>query len=232
MAETELGIVYPETENVLTPLAPHFAALADSADEAITAVRNSSAIPVANEAARGTQFPTPAQGNAVYRLDRGYVERFYDEYASSGNPGGKTPAGWYPDGTATLPAVLDQETGVQTIASTSAWSTLPYAGITLVLPAPAWVEVTLDAWLAVSGVSNDARADVVVSGATTVAAQSHGWGSVAWGGQGTTRASAHKILKLNTGTNTIRVAGFRTVVNSGTFTISQGHLWVNPQRWA
>lgn len=232
MAETELGIVYPETENVLTPLAPHLAALAQTADDAIAAVRDASSVPVPTEAARNTLYPNPVQGNSVYRSDRGYVERYYEEYASSGNPGGKTPAGWYPDGTATLPEPLNADTGNQTIASTSAWTTLPWTGITLVLPVAAWVELTLDCWLAVTGTANDARADVVVTGATTVNAASGGWGSVAYGSTGTTKTSAHKIVKLNAGTNVIRISGWRTVVNSGTFAVSQGRVWVNPQRWA
>ena len=50
---------------------------------------------VADAAARNVLFPSPVQGNAVFRNDLGYEETYYGLYNVSTNPGGKTPAGWY-----------------------------------------------------------------------------------------------------------------------------------------
>lgn len=51
---------------------------------------------VANQTERDAQYPTPQQGMSVYRLDLGTQEIYYGLYNVSTNPGGKTPAGWYP----------------------------------------------------------------------------------------------------------------------------------------
>lgn len=51
---------------------------------------------VANQAARDAAYPTPVQGNAVFRSDKGYVETYFAAYNASTNVGGATPAGWYP----------------------------------------------------------------------------------------------------------------------------------------
>lgn len=50
---------------------------------------------VASASARDALFPSPVQGNSVFRSDLGYEERYYAAYNSSTNPGGRTPAGWY-----------------------------------------------------------------------------------------------------------------------------------------
>lgn len=50
---------------------------------------------VADQAARNALFPSPAQGNSVWRNDLGFEERYYAAYNASTNPGGRTPAGWY-----------------------------------------------------------------------------------------------------------------------------------------
>lgn len=89
-------IPYPEIGTNLTPLATHFAALAQGAQEAIDAVRASTSPPVNSDAERFALYPTPVQGNTVLRRDKGYTEAFFSEYSLTGNPGGATPAGWYP----------------------------------------------------------------------------------------------------------------------------------------
>ncbi len=50
---------------------------------------------VANQTERDAQYPTPAQGMAVYRTDLGYTQRYYGLYNASTNPAGRNPAGWY-----------------------------------------------------------------------------------------------------------------------------------------
>jgi hypothetical protein len=53
---------------------------------------------VADAAARDVLYPSPVQGNAVFRTDKGYEETYYAAYNASTNVGGATPAGWYPTG--------------------------------------------------------------------------------------------------------------------------------------
>lgn len=92
------NIIYPDAETSMTPLQTHFGALADSTQQAISGVRAATSPPVSSDAQRLALYPAPVQGNSVFRTDKGYVERYYQEFAASGNPGGRTPAGWYPDG--------------------------------------------------------------------------------------------------------------------------------------
>ena len=51
---------------------------------------------VADAAARDVLYPSPVQGNAVFRNDRGWAEQYYGLYNVSTNPGGVSVAGWYP----------------------------------------------------------------------------------------------------------------------------------------
>lgn len=52
---------------------------------------------VANQAARDAMYPTPIQGNAVWRNDLGYAETYYTLYNSSTNTGGHPNGpGWFP----------------------------------------------------------------------------------------------------------------------------------------
>lgn len=90
------GIKYPDNDTGYTPQSTHWASLADSTQDAITNLRSASIAPVATLAARNALYPTPVQGNTVSRLDTGYIERYFSEYSSGGNPGGATPADWYP----------------------------------------------------------------------------------------------------------------------------------------
>ena len=52
---------------------------------------------VASAAERDAKFMSPTQGLQVWRNDYGTVETYYELYNASTNPGGATPAGWYPD---------------------------------------------------------------------------------------------------------------------------------------
>ena len=51
---------------------------------------------VANSTARDEVFPVPVQGNAVWRMDRMWEERYFGLYNATTNPQGATVAGWYP----------------------------------------------------------------------------------------------------------------------------------------
>jgi len=51
---------------------------------------------VTSQAARSAIFPSPVQGNTVFRSDLGYMERYYAAYDAVTNPSGTTgTVGWY-----------------------------------------------------------------------------------------------------------------------------------------
>ena len=74
---------------------------------------------VADAAARDVLYPSPVQGNAVFRNDRGWAEQYYGLYNASTNPGGANPAGWYPVN-GRLPKIVLQLTGGITIGTSLA----------------------------------------------------------------------------------------------------------------
>ncbi|ACY35931.1 hypothetical protein CMP1-35 [Clavibacter phage CMP1] len=99
-ATTLEGIWFPDESSPVAPLEGLMLAQANSVDLALTKLRRDAAVPVLDREARDNMFPQAAQGNSVYRLDRGYVERYYGQYNAATNPGGKDSAGWYaPSGT-------------------------------------------------------------------------------------------------------------------------------------
>lgn len=51
---------------------------------------------VASAAERATLFPTPVQGDSVFRNDLGEEETYLAVYNATTNPGGASVAGWYP----------------------------------------------------------------------------------------------------------------------------------------
>lgn len=111
------SIPYPEEDNAFAPLAPHFAAVAEGAQTAINNLRASASPPAGSVSGRNAIYPTPVQGNAVFRTDKGYEERFYAEYSAGGNPGGATPAGWYPTSGA-KPAFYATASGISLASGT------------------------------------------------------------------------------------------------------------------
>jgi hypothetical protein len=77
----------------------------------VSANSNTSGVPiVGNEAGRDSLYPTPAQGNSVFRNDLGVEETYYGLYNASTNPGGRDTAGWY---------VEDRRTGLVPIQPAS-----------------------------------------------------------------------------------------------------------------
>lgn len=99
---------------------------------------------VASQAARDALFPSPAQGNAVWRSDKGWEERYFALYNSSTNPGGATPAGWYPV-SGNMPKASVVKSG-NTSLTGSAWNVLNGAGVFAENVAP----VGMDAFYATS----------------------------------------------------------------------------------
>lgn len=83
----------------------------------------SGAVFMASSAAeRDARYPSPFQGLRVIRLDKGWEEMYYETYNSSTNPGGATPAGWYPFG-GDVPKLVAENKGV-TITTSAVWALL------------------------------------------------------------------------------------------------------------
>jgi hypothetical protein len=94
--------------------------LASSVSTVFTSYKAASPRTVASAAARNALFPSPVQGNSVFRNDLGYIERYYGLYNISTNPGGLSVAGWYRDLGRGQRAILgagikNNSTGAQTL---------------------------------------------------------------------------------------------------------------------
>jgi hypothetical protein len=126
---------------------------------------------------------------------------------------------------------------VQAITST-AWADLPnITAATLNLTAPAWVQITVGAWATAS--AGDTRISAAVSGATTlgesqleVGGDNASWGQVIFTDSttGSRQSASVRIVRLNAGTNTIKVRAYRN--GSGTNQSNYTTLQVTPIRWA
>jgi hypothetical protein len=92
---TYKDIYYADNSTALS-IAAISAAEATSTGDAIESLKLDTPVPVADTTARAALFPSPVQGNAVWRLDKGWEERYYAAYNSMTNPGGAATAGWYP----------------------------------------------------------------------------------------------------------------------------------------
>ncbi|QDK03298.1 hypothetical protein SEA_ROMAN_56 [Microbacterium phage Roman] len=71
-------------------------AATDAAIGTLSTQVRSAGIGVANAAARNALFPSPTQGDTVFRRDLGITETYRSAYSAS-NVGGASPAGWYPE---------------------------------------------------------------------------------------------------------------------------------------
>lgn len=72
-----------------------------------------------SDAARNLLVPVPVAGDAVFRTDKGYTERYYTEYHATGNKGGATPAGWYPEPGADIYGNMSKTNGFQLITTST-----------------------------------------------------------------------------------------------------------------
>lgn len=79
---------------------------------------------VSGTAVRAALFPSPIQGDSVFRTDTGWIETYYGLYNASTNPGGVSVAGWYPVSGNMPQAKLVRNTTVFTFTN-AAWNTVP-----------------------------------------------------------------------------------------------------------
>lgn len=83
--------------DVNTPINPSVisATEATSVGDKLEILENALPVHVTSSAARNELYPTPVQGDSVYRLDLGFEERYYETYSAKSNLGGKPNPGWY-----------------------------------------------------------------------------------------------------------------------------------------
>jgi hypothetical protein len=130
---TPWNIFTPDQTTGLTPLADKFRQMAQSVSDALTSIAGGTSRKASSATARDTLYPplTVVQGDSVFRTDLGYVERYYGTYNSTSNPGGATPAGWYPEDGAGLNYYFFRP-------ATDSWSTnteTAVMGLTVTVPA-------------------------------------------------------------------------------------------------
>lgn len=96
------NIVYPTLGDDVGELEVVFGALATSVQNAFTtrfgsaSVQKVPALAVNTVAERNAIYPSPIQGNRVWRNDKGWEEAYFGLYNATSNPAGTSAAGWYP----------------------------------------------------------------------------------------------------------------------------------------
>lgn len=88
----------------------------------IAALQTASPRTVANQAARDALFPSPVQGNSVWRNDLGAVETYYGLYNVSTNPGGRSVAEWYLEPKQRIIQMVSATYGNQVLNSSSTYA--------------------------------------------------------------------------------------------------------------
>jgi hypothetical protein len=92
MPITPEGVYYADNSTPMS-VADITAAMADSISEELNKLSNAGI--VESEAERDALYPTPIQGNTVFRTDLGAKQTYYAAWNGASNIGGKPTAGWY-----------------------------------------------------------------------------------------------------------------------------------------
>lgn len=121
------NIIYPTLTDEVAPLEIIFSTMATSIQNAFTArfgtgaAQKVPALAVANVTERGALFPTPVQGQRVWRNDKGWEESYFALYNATTNPAGTSVAGWYPIAGA-MPFGRVVRSGTAAVISSSAYT--------------------------------------------------------------------------------------------------------------
>lgn len=113
---------FPDEDSPVSPLEGLFSTQAVSIGVALSKLQSRTPAVVANNAERGTRFPTPRQGNSVFNVATGRTETYYTEVSGT-NPGGALGAGagtWLPTSGA-MPMIRNTVDAINT-AQNGAWS--------------------------------------------------------------------------------------------------------------
>lgn len=139
---------------------------------------------------------------------------------------------------APLPNPLTTKGADNQAVTATGWADLPNApAITLNLAQACWVQITHGAWMVAT--TGDTRASSTVSGATTlsesqleVGGVNSAWGQVLFvtGANVAVQGSGTRFVRLNAGTNTIKLRAYGTV--GGAHQVNYATLQVAPVRWA
>lgn len=141
------GIHYPTRATKMVNLGSELEAFASDIEAKLLAanIPPVTAAPVmvaATAAARDAYWGVPGseaaritlqnRGATTVRTDVGWTERYYATYNATTNPGGASPAGWYPVSGEGPELVARGFNSLQVAGSGSSWATLPVAGSTVV----------------------------------------------------------------------------------------------------
>lgn len=135
-----------------------------------------------------------------------------------------------------LPVPITSAGAPSQAITATAWADMPnIAPITLTLPQACWVQIAHYGWIASS--TGDTRASSTVSGATTlselqteVGGPATVWGIVMYNTTGSAQAMGTRVVRLNAGTNTIKMRAYKN--GTGTHAVNYSALQVTPLRWA
>jgi hypothetical protein len=132
------NIRYPVSTDQIAPLETHFANLANDVQTALTTTSTGGGVlihKVASSAARDALYPSPIQGQQVFRNDTGLMQTYYGLYNVSTNPGGRSTAGWYNNPPAQTVEIAGLPAGATPIIKTGYAQVAFTSGVgTLVLP--------------------------------------------------------------------------------------------------
>jgi hypothetical protein len=123
------NIRYPVSTDQIAPLETHFANLANDVQTALTTTSTGTSgvliHKVANQSGRDALYPSPIQGQQVFRNDTGLLQTYYGLYNSATNPGGRATAGWYNNGGGSRKVADSTLTGGWVTSGTpgTAWNT-------------------------------------------------------------------------------------------------------------
>lgn len=137
------------------------------------------------------------------------------------------------------PPVITVTGGTGPVTATTFTAIPNYTPITLVLSAPAWVEVTFQAWLSMTSTVGELRAGVALSGAITQAPNATQAGSASWGavairsgvqGAGSEQYMVSKTVLVPAGTTVFTPQAYINGGATGT-NVNYGVLTVTPTAW-
>lgn len=89
------NLYYPVGTDGISPLQTILANMQGSTQTALSALGTKFPAVANSDAARNALFPSPVQGNRVFRSDRMYTEAYFSAWTGA-NPAGAKLAGWYP----------------------------------------------------------------------------------------------------------------------------------------
>lgn len=105
----------PDDDFPLKPLRNVFSFLAQGIRDGLNSQKVPSAATSRDD--RNAKFPDPTHGDRCFRVDLGYEETYFGAYNATSNPGGASPAGWYPSPGAPIYARVEKQNGFQTIGT-------------------------------------------------------------------------------------------------------------------